>query len=121
MRKKYDSFWSELARKYHHVEKTPDSVADVDRLIETVEPEPLTDDEIDSIVHAISSGKSPAYRPEPDFAWLGDVDTSSVEDGVLQLNRNEGDADSDVKQRMDELRKRALEGNGDDENDVESD
>ena len=121
MNGKYYSFWSELTRKFHRVEKTPVSTTDVERLIETVKPEPLADDEIDSIVQAVSSGESSVCRPEPEFDWLGDVDTSSVEEGVLQFNRNKGDADSDIEQRMEEIRKRALEENGDDESDVESD
>ena len=117
----YKSFWNELVRKNQRVEKTPTTAADVEKLIESVEAEPLSDDEIGSIVQAVSRGESHTYQPEPSFDWIDNVDTSSIEEGMLQINRNQGDADSDVEKRMDDFRKKALEDDGDDKEDVESD
>ncbi|QDU57529.1 hypothetical protein [Aeoliella mucimassa] len=121
MSEKHNSIWRELVRRYQRVEKTFPSAAELERQIEAVQPEPLTENEIDAIVHAVSSGESHASEPEPLFDWLADVDTSSVEEGVLQLNRNKGDSDEEIKKRMDEFRKKALEEHDDDENDLESD
>ena len=121
MSEKYESFWSELVRKYERVEGTAPSAAELEAQIEAVETEPLTEDEISSIVRAVGTGQSEVAEPEPDFHWMDDVDTSSVEEGVLQLNRNKGEDDAEIKKRMDEFRKKALEEDGDDENDVESD
>jgi len=118
---KYETFWSDLVRKYHRVEKTPMSVSELEREIAKLSVEPMSEREIESIVDAVSRGECPPAEPEPDFDWIGEVDTSSVEEGVLQLNRNKGDTDSDIQKQMDEFRKHALEESDDEENDVESD
>ncbi len=121
MSRKYETFWTNLVRKYHRVEKTPMSVTELEQEIAKLSVKPMSEHEIESIVDAVSRGECPSTEPEPDFDWIEEVDTSSVEEGVLQLNRNKGDTDSDIQKQMEEFRKHALEESNDEKNDVESD
>lgn len=121
MSNKFDEYWDELVRKYRSwkgLSLAPDQLA---REIASVNSIPLSDEEIDSIVSVVSAGESGHTNIRPNLSWIDEIDTSSIEEGVLQLNRNKGESDADFKRRLEELRKKALEEGSDDKDDVEAD
>jgi hypothetical protein len=120
MSKDFDEFWEELVRKHRRKNGFIPTPEELEAEAGTDSDEPLSEDEIDFIVAAVGRGTKPEIDIAPDISWLHDVDTSSVEDGVFQLNRNRGQSEKDVEERLSELRKKALEEDGDDENDLET-
>jgi len=49
------------------------------------------------------------------FEWFEDVDTEAVEEGVLQLNRNKGEDDAGTAETEEELRRRMLDDEEDED------
>lgn len=86
---------------------------------------PLSEGEIDAVIRGATSGKLDAWEPEPSPECLEDINTASVDEGVLQLNRNPGENDPETEKLIEELRRSALEGNEPDkepeQNDVDGD
>lgn len=70
---------------------------------------PLSEGKIDAVIRAATSGKVDACEPEPSPEYLEDIDTASVEEGVLQLDRNPGENDPETEKLIEELRRSALE------------
>ncbi len=121
MSDEFDSFWNELVGKYRRREGLAPSLEELEKEIAAVDAVPLSEDDVQSIVSAVSSGDIHPSEVTPDLSWIDEIDTSSVEEGVLQLNRNEGQSDADIEKRLEALRKKALDENTDDEDDVETD
>ena len=122
MSKDFDQFWQKVVRKYRRKKGFTPSADELRVEANSETHQPLSEDEIDSIVAAVSGSKESTadFGTAPELSWLHDVDTSSVEDGVLQLNRNRGETQDEVEERLKELRRKALEENRDDEDDVET-
>lgn len=116
-----DRAWEELVSKYRRREGLTPTPEQLEREIAKVDAIPLSEDEIKSIVSIVSSGDVGPTDVTPDLSWVDEIDTSSVEEGVLQLNRNKGQSDADIEERLEELRKKALEEDSNDEDDVERD
>ncbi len=123
MSKDFDNFWDELAKKYRCKRGFAPTPQELEASASSGEPdEPLSDEEIESIVSAVSRGESGRKADidiSPDVSWISELDTSSIADGVLQLNRNRGESQEDFEERLNALRKKALEEDGDVEDDLE--
>ena len=110
-----DKFWDEVADKLRRAEgfciPTPEELkAELDAL----EAEPLTDDQVDEMVRAATSGELATWTPLPDLGWTGEGESSDISDEVMQLNRNLGDEDPEIDELLDQQRREAL---GTDEDD----
>ena len=106
-----DEFWADMAgglrRKLGL--QPPATPEEAEAQFDTAEEMPLGTNEIDRIVaHASAIGPSQLDPPdEPE--WLDDVDTSSVDQDMLVLNRNVGEQDPEIEAKLCELRREALE------------
>jgi len=65
--------------------------------------------EIDAIIDQVTSGELASWSTEPMDMESSDMEYDNIEDDVLQLNRNEGQADPETDGLLDELRRKALE------------
>lgn len=117
----FDTYWDELVGRLARRKGLISTSEELEKELANLKSEPLSDNEINSIVTAVNSGESNRSQIVPDLSWIDDFDTSSIEEGVLQLNRNKGDSDADVEERIEELRKRELEEGSHGEEDVETD
>lgn len=124
MNNDFDRFWNELVAKYRRIEGlslSPEEIEnEIENEIEQMQIEPLSEHEIDLVVSSISSKEHESQSVVPDLGWLGAIDTSSVQEGVFQLNRNKGKTSEEMQKKLDELRKKALEED-DTDDDMETD
>ena len=119
MTSKFDRFWDETLAKFQRREQLILTPEELEKEIAELKPEPLSEEEVGAIVEAVSSGDAPpSSGVSPDLSWIDEIDTSSVEEGVLQLNRNRGESDDEFEERLEQLRRRVLKENDDDEEDV---
>lgn len=88
---------------------------------DAAEPVELTEAEINRIVsHAVESEPVSEAEPFEVTDWTPDLNTTSVESDVFQLNRNPGDDDAEVDERVEQHRREAF-GEGDDGENPEDD
>ena len=121
MSDKFNIFWNELVGRYRRREGLAASPEELEKEVAKIDAVPLSEDEVQSIVSTVSSGDVRPTDVTPDLSWIEQIDTSSVEEGVLQLNRKKGKPDVDIEKRLEALRKKALDENTDDEDDLETD
>lgn len=70
---------------------------------------PMSDGEIRRIVEAATATDAPTpVDPEPDYEWTSEFTSEGVEEDMLVLNREAGEEDPEVTQRIEQLRKEAL-------------
>jgi hypothetical protein len=69
--------------------------------------EPMTSDQIRSIVESVTSGELASWEPVPDLNWTNELDLGEVEEDAMQLYRNKGE-DDEASDEEDELRKELL-------------
>jgi hypothetical protein len=109
-----DQFWKEVADKLRRAEgfcvPTP---KDLEAELDAIEPEPLTDEQIDAMFQAAVSGELATWTPMPDLDWIEDRESGRIMEDVMQLNRNLGDEDPEIDELLDRQRVEAL---GTDEN-----
>ena len=105
-----DKFWQkvakDLARQSGVAPLTPE---EAQKEFEALPDARLSDSEIDSIIDQVTSGKLAVWTPAPMDAETPGVDSEAIEEDVYQLNRNEGQADAETDDLLDELRRKALE------------
>ena len=105
-----DRFWQKaakgLARRSGYAPLTPE---EAQKEFESLPDIKLSEAEIDSIVDQVTSGELTVWTPTPLEDNTTGVDCETIEEDVLQLNRNEGQADAETDELLDELRRRALE------------
>lgn len=105
-----DKFWEQIAtglsRHTGHAPMTPD---EAQAEFETLPDDQLSNDQIESIVECVTSGELADWTPATTEFDMPEVDCESIEEDVLQLNRNEGDADTEADELLEELRRKALE------------
>jgi hypothetical protein len=83
------------------------------------EEAPISDEQIQKMVDAATGTKAvSSFEPEPDYEWTSEFAGDEVADEMLVLNRDAGEEDPEVDQRIEELRKDALRD--DDEEDDEA-
>lgn len=110
--------WPEIAAKLRRaLGLAPPTPEEADAEMAQAEEAPMTEEEIDRIVNAATSGTGCPIDEEleVDYSWLNSVETETVSEEMLVLNRNAGEEDPEVKKRLEDLRKKALED--DDEED----
>lgn len=102
-----DRFWQgvrgKLRRALWLCPLTPD---EAEREFASAPDAPLNEGEIESLVRKVTT-ESCEPSPEPG-EWSPELDTSEIRDSVYQLNRNRGETDLEVDERLDELRRKAL-------------
>lgn len=104
-----DRFWKDAATrlrraKWLHALAPEEAQAALDAADEV----PLSQDEIESVVEAATSGDLATWTPRPVLNWAEDVDSAAVADEVCQLNRNRGEEDTETEELLDKLRREAL-------------
>lgn len=73
-------------------------------------PAELSDAKIDALVDgAFEQASPPSERPFEVREWTPDADTSDVESDVYQLNRNEGEPDTEVDDLIEKHRREAFD------------
>lgn len=112
-----DKFWEDyskdLRRKKGYCPLTPE---EAQKELDSLPDRPLTEEEIEEIedlVDSVTSGGTRTWTPTPEFGDFEDVDTESIEEDVLQLNKNAGEGDGETD---DLLRKRRHDALTEDEN-----
>ena len=107
-----ERIWKNLAAKIQRAEAFHNMrPEEAEAELRDAPDKPLSDAEIDAIVDTVTSGELAVWEPTPSLDWLDGIDTKGVSEDVLQLNRNAGDADPDTDALIEELRRKALEGN----------
>lgn len=105
-----DKFWQKvakgLARRSGCAPLTPE---EAQREFESLPDTNLSEAEIDAIVDQVTSGELALWTPTPVDDAMTEFDREAIEEDVLQLNRNEGQADEETDKLLDELRRKALE------------
>jgi hypothetical protein len=107
-----DKFWDDyskdLRRKKGYCPLTPE---EAQTELDSLPDRPLTRDEleeIDEVVDSVTSGEARAWTPTPEFGAFEDVDTESIAEDVLQLNKNAGEGDEQTDELLRKLRREAL-------------
>lgn len=85
----------------------PMTPEEADAAYEAAPADPISDDEIDSMIEFVTSGGKGSWEPRPDLGWTDDLDLSDVEDEALQLHSNKGTDDGDTTAE-DKLREELL-------------
>ena len=96
----------DLARRSGYAPLTPEEAQQEFDALPDVK---LSDDEIASFVDQVTSGELTVWTPEPLDDEAATFETEAIEDDVMQLNRNEGQADAETDELINELRRKALE------------
>ena len=105
-----DKFWQkaakDLARRSGYAPLTPE---EAQQEFDSLPDVKLSDDEIESIVDQVTSGELAVWTLTPTEDDATSYDSEAIEEDVLQLNRNEGEADAETDELLDELRRKALD------------
>jgi len=105
-----DRFWQkvakDLARRSGVAPLTPE---EAQKEFDALPDEKLSDSEIDSVIEQVTSGELAVWTPEPTDVEMPGAESQAIEQDVYQLNRNEGEADAETDELLDELRRKALE------------
>jgi len=105
-----EKFWQKaakhLARRSHFAPLTPEQAQ---KEFEAAPNMKLADDQIESIIDQVTSGELVVWTPTPAEDDAPGFDSKAIEDDVMQLNRNEGQADAETDELLDEMRRKALE------------
>jgi len=105
-----DRFWQkvakDLARQSGVAPLTPE---EAQKEFEALPDAGLSGMEMDSIIDQVMSGELAVWTPVSTDADLSATDSEAIEQDVYQLNRNEGQADAETDELLDELRRKALE------------
>lgn len=105
-----EKFWRRiakgLARRTGHAPMTPE---EAQKEFESLPDEKLPDDQIEDIIDRVTTGEFTDWTPATPEFDMPELDCQAIEEDVLQLNRNEGQADAETDKLLDELRRKALE------------
>lgn len=105
-----DKFWQKaakhLARRSGLAPLTPEQA---EKECDALPKMKLSDQEIESIIDQVTSGELAVYEVLPFEDDAPSFDSEAIEEDVLQLNRNEGQADAETDELINELRRKALE------------
>lgn len=105
-----DKFWGAMVSKLRRGLKLHPLCADeAEREYKATKPEPLPDDAFDAMIDSITSGRDD-WSPADGVVDQGLE--SGIEEDALQLNRNPGEADAEVDDRVEQLRRKALGNDG---------
>lgn len=114
-------FWDEHAARLRDLARLrPLTPEEAEKAAMETPPAPMSEDELLRLIAAAT----PCEPEEPceldpdqekDLDWLGEVDTEDVSEGVLQLNRNKGEDDEGTAETEEELRRRMLDDEEDED------
>ena len=105
-------------RRFEGLDLTPEELQQQASDADNVDS--LSEDEIESIVRkVVAENDTDSFTPE--LSWFLELDTDSVEDGIMQLNRNRGELDEQIEEKLKEWRKQELEKDDNGDDDVETD
>jgi len=112
--------WSQVAARLRRaLGLAPPSLAEADAEMTEAQEVPMSDKQIRAIVNAATGTNTVgSFDPEPDYGWTSEFAGDEVADEMLVLNREAGEEDPEVDQRIEELRQEAL--HDDDEEDDET-
>lgn len=85
----------------------PMTPEEADAAYDAAPADPISDEDIDSIVEFVTSGGKASWEPRPDLGWTDDVSTSEVDEDALQLHRNRCEDEGDTTEE-DKLREEML-------------
>ena len=85
------------------------SPEEADEAYENAPEEPLSKDEVASIIESVTSGELISWEPTPDPKAFDDVSLEGLECDTFQLYRNKGDNDKETEAIESELRKELLD------------
>lgn len=85
----------------------PMTPEEADAAYDAAPEEPLTGDQIRSIVESVTSGELASWEPVPDLNWTNEMDLGDVEEDAMQLYRNKGE-DDEATDVEDDLRRELL-------------
>lgn len=105
-----DKFWQKAAK--HLARRSglaPLSPEQAEKVCDALPKMKLSDQEIDSIIDQVTSGELAVYNVAPFEDDAPGFEAEAIEEDVLQLNRNEGEADAVTDELLNELRRQALE------------
>lgn len=115
----FEKFWTRLLASHAKQHGTAPRQDEIESELRQAKHKPLSDDEVNDILESvIAETDQRTTHPPSDTSWVNDVDSASVEEGVLQLNKNKGESDEEIEKRLSEHRRRLL---GEDEEDVDAD
>lgn len=101
-----DRFWGEMAPKLRRAMKLhPLCPEESEKEYKAAEQRPLPDGSLDAMVDSIVSGRDDWNESQDEQPWS---DGADIEDQVLQVNRNLGEEDPEVDERVEEHRRKAL-------------
>lgn len=107
-----DRFWQKVAKDLARQSGVaPLTSEEAQKEFEALPDAGLSGTEIDSIIDQVTSGELAVWAPVSTDADLPVADSEAIEQDVYQLNRNEGQADAETDDLLDELRRKALEDN----------
>ena len=116
MAKNNNKHWKDIVDLFRHIDGAPPTIEELEKFNET---DPITAAQIDAVVNSVVSKDTPESLPEFDDQVPWDtLELNTVEEGVLQLNRNKGEDDDAVSKRLKQLREEELGTKG--ENNAES-
>ena len=81
----------------------PMTPEEADAAYDATTADPISEDEIDSMIDFVTSAGKASWEPVPDLGWTDEVDIETVEEDALQLHRNKGDEEGDTTEE-DKLR-----------------
>ena len=113
MSEAHDKTWMKLAKQTRKGERHIISGKAADSLLSELTDERLAEEDLVAIVEAVTSGRPLreilCRRSEQGIDVDDAPEAEAVEQDVLQLNRNKGEADDSAEALADELRREALE------------
>lgn len=114
--------WSEIVGKLRRaMGLAPPTPEEADAEMRSAGEIPMSDDEIKAIAKAATEGQRGRPELESTYEWLCDQHDETIEDSLLVMNRNKGEDDEEVQKRLDELRRKALDSENDDDEEDEQD
>lgn len=118
MTEKYDEFWNKIAGPVSdYLGMSEPDLVQAQEELDAAPDAPYTENQIQSMIRAVSTGQvyNPAAIGSP--AWLDDdqADRRTVADMQAVLNRNRGKVDPKIQKKLDEFRRKLLGDKQDDE------
>lgn len=97
MKSDADKFWDDVGSKLRKLKGLcPLTPEEADTAFDDAPEMPMTEDEIASIVDAVTSGELVSWEPLPQEDWERDSTYQDVDESVLEVFRHEGDADPEA-------------------------
>jgi hypothetical protein len=94
----------------------PMTPEEADAAFDAAPADPVSKDQIRSIVDSVTSGELAIWQPAPDLEWTEKIDVDAVKEDAMQLYRNKGDDDEETEATEDELRDELLSDDDESEN-----